>query len=135
MGSTELEPAGGYDELVDLLDDVRAARGLSLEWFEQLTGLCGDHAQKILGPARVKLLTPWILDAMLPALGVKLALVDDPEAIAAMQHRYPPRVDRNVRKHQWRCSRRVLDRARPVILQELIEAAAQARTECEKKRA
>ncbi|MET4242715.1 hypothetical protein [Bradyrhizobium sp. RT10b] len=131
MSSTELEPAASYDELVDALDDVRAARGLSLEWLEQLSGLCGDHAQKILGPAREKFLTPWILDAILPVLGVKLAIVDDPEAIAAMKHRYEPRFESNVRNHHWRVSRRILDRARPQILEEIVQelsAAAAAAT-------
>lgn len=119
--STELEPAGCYDELVDALDDVRIARGLSFEALEGLAGLASDHAQKCLGPARAKKLTPMVLDALLPALGVRLALIDDPQAIAAIERRWEQRAETNVRRNDWRVSRRLLDRARPFLLQEIIQ--------------
>lgn len=82
---TELEPASCYDELVDLLDAVRCARGLSFEQLDELGGLASDHAQKALGPARAKRLTPLLIDTLLPALGVRLAVVDDPAAIASIE--------------------------------------------------
>src|SRR5438128_2398862 len=129
----DLEPAGCYDELVDMLDDVRVARGLSFERLDELSGLSEDHAQKILGPARVKPLSRMALDVLLPTLGVRLAIVDDPQAITSIG---PRRDESNVRKNTWRVSRRILDRARPVILQELIEnltTAAAAAAECLKK--
>jgi hypothetical protein len=127
----DLEPAGCYDELVDLLDDVRVVRGLSFEALTELSGLAIDHAQKIMGPARVKVLSPMALDVLLPTLGVRIALVPDPEAIAAMQGKWECRDESNVRKGNWRVSRRILDRARPVILQEIaanLAAAAAAAT-------
>lgn len=133
MSSTELEPAGCYDELVDLLDDVRCARGLSFEQLDELSGLASDHAQKCLGPARAKMLTPLLIDTLLPVLGVRLAVVDDPAAIASVEQRWSRRDEASVRRNDWRVSRRLLDRARPVILQELIEAAAIARDERGKK--
>lgn len=80
-----LQPAGCYDELVELIDDVRIARGLSFDQLEDLGGIARNHAQKALGPARVKPLSRMLLDALLPTLGVRIALVDDPEAIASMQ--------------------------------------------------
>jgi hypothetical protein len=133
----DLEPAGCYDELVDLLDSVRIARGLSFQRLDELSGLASDHAQKALGPARVKTLSAMMLDALLPTLGVRLVAVDDQEAIAAIEHRWERRDEQSVRLHTRRVSRRLLDRARPVILQELIEnltTAAAAATEDLQKR-
>src|SRR6478672_2596407 len=81
-----------------------------------------------MGPARVKRLSVTMLDAFLPALGIRLAIVDDPAAIASMERRWEQRCESNVRSG-CRISRRLLDRARPVILQELIDAAALARAQ------
>ena len=115
-----MPPAGCYDELVDLLDEVRVARGLSFELLEELGGIASDHAQKALGPARVKFVTPMLLDTLLTTLGVRLAIVDDPVAIAAIEHRWERRDQTNVRTCQ-RVSRRIVDRARPVVLQGVID--------------
>jgi hypothetical protein len=130
-----LEPAGCYDELVDLLDDTRVARGLSFEHLEELGGLASNHAQKALGPARAKPLTPMLIDTLLSVLGIRLAIVDDPEAIASMEGRWEQRNESNVRRNQ-RVSQRILNRARPVILQEVVDALAGARVRafcCNKK--
>lgn len=119
-----LQAAGGHDELIDLLSDVRAARGLSCQHLDELIGLTPGHVNKILSPRREKGLSPTIFDALLPALGIRLAAVDDAEAIAQMQGRWEPRDETNVRHRGWRVSARTLARARPVILQEIIETLA-----------
>ncbi|MGY4437056.1 hypothetical protein ACVWWO_009533 [Bradyrhizobium sp. F1.13.1] len=128
--STGIEPASCYDELVDMLDDVRVARGLSFELLEELGGLASDHAQKALGPARAKLLSPMLLDTLLPVLGVRLAIVDDPQAIASIERRWEHRDETNVRKNNWRVSRRILDRARPHILREIAQTLTAAAAAC-----
>jgi hypothetical protein len=122
----DIEPAGSYDEIVDLLDRVRIARGLSFERLDELSGLASDHAQKALGPARAKSLSPMLIDALLPTLGVRLVAIDDPEAIAAIERRWEHRDETNVRVHKRRVSRRLLDRARPVILEEFAARLALA---------
>ena len=83
-----------------------------------MSGLASDHAQKALGPPRAKFLSPILIDALLPTLGVRLVAIDDPEAIAAIERRWEQRDETNVREHKRRVSRRLLDRARPEILEE-----------------
>ncbi|MGV7215898.1 hypothetical protein [Bradyrhizobium sp. UFLA05-112] len=117
----DLQPAGSYDEFVDLFGDVRVARGLSCERVDDICGLTRGHTNKVLGPRREKRLSPMLIDTYLPAFGIRLAVVDDPEAIARMQGRWEARDEANVRyEFGDRISRRLLDRARPHILQEII---------------
>jgi hypothetical protein len=118
-----LEPATSFDELIDALGEMRVKRKLSYANLDELVGLTRGHSEKILGPARVRGLSPVIFDALLPALGIRLAVIEDPEAIAAMARRWEPRDESNVRNSQ-RISRRLLDRARPFVLQELAGAIA-----------
>lgn len=125
---TRWQPAGGYDELCDLLDEVRAQRGLSFERIDELCGFTRGMAQKILGPSRDRLLSRLAIDTILPVLGIRLAAEDDPVAISAIQPRWEQRVQRNVRANSLRVSRRVLDRARPLIIQEVIAQLAAAAT-------
>jgi hypothetical protein len=120
---SNLEPATSFDEMIDLIGATRVARGLSYATLDELVGLTRGHSEKILGPARVRGLSPVIFDALLPALGIRFAVISDPEAIARMQKRWEPRDESNVRNSQ-RISRRLLDRARPFVLQELAGAIA-----------
>jgi hypothetical protein len=123
----DIESASSYDEFLDLLGDVRIARGLSCEHLDHLIGLTKGHTNKILSPRREKGLSPAVLDGFLTSLAIRLTVVEDPEALARMQGRWEHRDETNVRKRGWRVSRRLLNRARPVVLQELIDAATAAR--------
>ena len=87
------------------------------------------------GQQALKPLTPMLIDTLLAVLGIRLAIVDDPEAIASMEGRWEQRNESNVRRNQ-RVSQRILNRARPVILQEVVDALAGARDRafcCNKK--
>ena len=77
-----------------------------------------------MGPARAKPLSPLLIDTLLPVLGIRLVIVDDPEAIAAIEGRWERRDETNVRACQ-RVSRRIVDRARPVVLRGIIELLQQ----------
>jgi hypothetical protein len=70
-----------------------------------------------------------VLDALLPTLGVQLLLVEDPQTAMRMQDVWQNRSELNVR-HRHRVSARLLDRARPVIIQEIIEGLQQRAQPC-----
>lgn len=119
-------PVHCWEDLVDRFGDWRVARQLSLAAVDDLAGLTLGHTEKILGPSRAKGLTQMTFDLFLPTLGLQLLLVEDPDAAASIAARWERRDERAVRQSQ-RVSRKLLDRARPVIIQELIEAAEAAR--------
>lgn len=121
-----IEAADCFDGIIDLLGDVREARGLSCQRVDEIIGVTGGLTNKILGPRREKGLSPMMLDGFLTTFAIKLVAVDDPEAIARMAGRWELRDETSVRQ-SLRISRRLLRRARPVILQEVIlQLAAEA---------
>jgi hypothetical protein len=121
-----VEPVRSWEDLVDRIGDWREARGLAYSTVDALAGLASGHSSFILGPSRTKGLSPMTFDLFTQILGVQFLLVEDPAAVAKIEHRWEPRTETHVRT-SGRVSRKILDRARPVILKELIDAAAAAR--------
>jgi hypothetical protein len=87
-------------EIRSYADLVRALRfrhhelNVSLHTLDQLAGLPLGYCAKILGPGQVKHLGPISLQSLLGALGCRLQLVEDPEAMARIRDRLIPRTFR-----------------------------------------
>jgi hypothetical protein len=121
-----VEPARTWDEFLDRLGSWREQRGLSFEALDNLAGVARSYSGHILNPSRRKPLPPMMMDLLLQILGVQLLVVEDPAAVAKIEHRWEARSETHVHIN-GRVSQKLLDRARPLILQELIAAAAAAR--------
>jgi hypothetical protein len=120
-----LEPARTWDEFLDRLGSWREQRGLSFEALDNLAGVAKSYSGQIPSPARRKPLTPMMMELLLQILGIQLLVVEDPAAVANIVHRWGPRTETHVRT-SGQVSQKLLNRARPFILQELITAAAAA---------
>lgn len=77
--------------LVEALRTAQVERELSYELLDAVSGLQAGYTAKILGPAQSKRLGPVSTFPLLGALGKALAIVDDPEQIAAVQGRWKQR--------------------------------------------
>ena len=113
-----------------LLEAFRArkeALELSNATIDELGGLCAGHADKVLGPSRIKGLSTMTLDVLLGVLALKLVVVEYPEAAARIVDRWGIRSKPHVRARCSRVSMKVLESARPVILKELSAKAAEGR--------
>lgn len=77
--------------LVEALRTAQVERELSYELLDAVSGLQNGYTAKILGPLQSKRLGPVSTFPLLGALGKALAIVDDPEQIAAVQGRWVKR--------------------------------------------
>jgi hypothetical protein len=90
-------------EAHDLLDLHHACRqradqlNVSRQTIDEVAGLTPGHASKLLASAPSRHLGPISLGLILRALGLKLVVVDDPEALAAVRDRLTPRNAKQVR--------------------------------------
>lgn len=84
-------PIRSMDGLVEALRSTQVERELSYEVIDELSGLQSGYTAKILGPKQSKRLGPVSTFPLLGALGKALAIVDDPEQIAAVQGRWKRR--------------------------------------------
>jgi hypothetical protein len=112
-----------------VLDAVRARQNelaLSNESLEDLAGFCGGTVNKYLGPSREKMpgLAPLYL--MLQAMGLGLAIVEDPEATKRMAGRWTRRHEGSIHDN-GRLAQVALRRARPIVMTELARMGAAAR--------
>jgi hypothetical protein len=100
--------AGSYEELIGILRQRKLELDVSFTVLELIGGLASGHAAKILGPGPVhsKHLGPTSLALILGALGVRLALVEDPAAMARIRSRLVPRVHAGGEFHGVRHLRR-----------------------------
>jgi hypothetical protein len=95
--------------------------GLSNEALEELCGMTRGHADKILGPSRVKTLSKYTLDVLLSALAVQLIPTPDPDREARLCGRYERRNETQVRR-LGRVSDAVMQRVRPHLFRALGKA-------------
>lgn len=70
-----------YDELHAALRERAAELGISRLELDAVAGLAHGHAGKILGLAQVKKLGPVSMPLVLEALAVRLALIEDAQAL------------------------------------------------------
>lgn len=92
---------------------------------DEIAGLPAGYSGKLLGPAQVKNFGPMSFIVMPKSLGLCLALVEDPNALARVKDRYIPRQRVNSRNgNQARpLGKRILDRVRPSIIHEFCKRA------------
>lgn len=77
-----------YDDLHQALRARADHIGVTRLGLDEITGLTSGHSGKLLAPTKIKRLGPISFDLMLPALGLKLLLVEDAEIVAKMQLRW-----------------------------------------------
>lgn len=124
MGSTGLEPLAVIRTQGDMLDALRTARvmrNLSNEVCDERCGLTRGHVDKCLGPTEAKKVSGMMFDVLTAFFAVKFIMVRDLEAEAQMAAKWEGRDTSNVRVSQNRMGKYFLDRARPVLQEQLQE--------------
>lgn len=77
-----------YDDLHRALRERADEINIPRTAIDELTGLADGYAGKVLGQGKTKKLGALSFSAMLEVLGLKLLLVEDPELVERMQHRW-----------------------------------------------
>jgi hypothetical protein len=93
LGAIITDYAGLLAVLRRRADQLRLSR-ISLD---TLTGLADGHSAKLLAPAHSKILGEKSFGAMLEALGLRLVVEEDPQALAKYAARCEPRAEHQVR--------------------------------------
>lgn len=117
-----------YHGLVAALRRRKNDLNLSDVTVDELANLAAGHTGKLLGAAEVKRLGPLSLFAICYALSVKVALVEDPEAMEKIaefgeKRKRPPYATLEARA----LGTTALSRVRPAVLSELSKLGNQAR--------
>jgi hypothetical protein len=88
-----------YDDLIAALRARKDELDISFLELDFIGGLTSGHSSKLLAPVRpyMKCLGPVSLGLILGALGLRLLVVEDPEALARVRGRY---VKRYVSRHK-----------------------------------
>jgi hypothetical protein len=82
------------DDLQSLTNAIRRRvdeLGITLDTLEVLSGITAGYASKCLSDPPMRRATPWTWFLMLQALGLKVALIEDPAAVEKMRRRWLPR--------------------------------------------
>jgi Cobalamin synthesis protein cobW C-terminal domain len=84
-------PVSNYDELINVLIARRDELRVSHETIDAIAGWADGMTSKALGPARRKTIGMQSLWLALPALGLRLEVVEDEDATRRMARRWVPR--------------------------------------------
>lgn len=116
-----------YDSLIEAFRTIKDRRGLSFAMVDDLAGLTRGHSEKILGQSQTKGLSPIMLQTFLDIFAVKLVMVVDEDAEQRMAGRWERRDEGRVRVDAHRVSKKLMERARPLVFKEMSAKAALAR--------
>jgi hypothetical protein len=89
--------ASDYAGLLTVLRQRADALRVSRETIDEIAGWADGYASKLLAPACSKALGARSLGPLLEVLGVKLAVLEDPAAMARFEKRRTPRAEWQVR--------------------------------------
>lgn len=87
----------GYDDLHAALRARAEELLLSRQTVDEVAGLTAGYAAKLLAPKPMKILGPMSFGSLLGALGLKLVVVEDAEAMAKYAHNRVERTENMVR--------------------------------------
>lgn len=87
---TPLATIDSYEDLHQALRQRREALNISFETLDRAGALTSGHSSKLLSPSKIKRATFATLDFLLPALGLKLALIEDAQALEQL-NKFPTR--------------------------------------------
>jgi hypothetical protein len=87
MSDTALAEVRSWRDLHEALRRRAESLDISRATLDDVSGLCSGYSAKILAPTPIRSLGRISLDALLGALGCKLVLVEDGEALARVEPR------------------------------------------------
>jgi len=107
------DSAENYESLVEALKRRAGELEISYSDLDAIAGLPAGFAGKFMGPSSVKRLGPLSLFTVLPALGLKLTLAVDPDALRRYAQRGPRRHGKQARMGNLAalCGKRTMHRA------------------------
>jgi hypothetical protein len=116
-----LGEARNFDEMVEIFSATRQRIGLSNAHTDELANVAHGGADKVLGPTRAKQLGPLTFAALNWAFAVKWICVVDADQLAVMEQYWKDRQRQvsHVRPEPVRVSKKILERAKPILLKEL----------------
>ena len=112
----------------DLIDALRAAktmRNVSNRWCDEIGDLADGQTDKVLGPSGAKGLSSFLFGMYHRLFAVRLVMVIDPDMERIMRPKWEGRDVKQVRVETGRISKKLVERARPFVFEELKELARQ----------
>lgn len=117
-----------YDALIEAMRGRLVELNITHATLDRITGLPGGYAGKVLGDARVRSLGPVSFGLLLQALGLKLAVLEDVEAVERMAIRWEERARPDYNANRIASvGKSTIRRMFPVIQAEIAKRASDAR--------
>ena len=116
-----------YDDLVEALRTIKAIHGLSNAWCDEIGGLTTGHTDKVLGPSGTKGLSRMTMDVFFQLFAVSLEMRIDIDQARKMEARWEQRESGRIHVDDNRVSKKVLQKAKPLVMQAHMKAANAAR--------
>ena len=110
----------------DLIEGLRAAkamRNVSNKWCDDIGWLADGQTDKVLGPSGAKGLSPFLFGMYHRLFAVRLVMVVDPDMERIMRPKWEGRDVKQVRVETGRVSKKLIERTRPLVFEELSELA------------
>lgn len=107
------------DDLVEAFRARKDALGLSNRFCDEVGGLSSGHTDKVIGPSRKKQLSAMIFDLFCELFAVEFHMSENLDAAARMESRWEAREARNVRVENGRVSKKLVERAKPLVAKEM----------------
>lgn len=117
----------GYDDLVEAFRIIKDRLGLSNAKCDELAGLVEGHTDKLLGPTGAKSLSRATVSRFCTVFAVKLEMKIDIDQAARMNGRWEARDASNVRPGGPKLSKKLLERAKPLVLKAAGRCGAEKR--------
>jgi hypothetical protein len=109
-------PIRTQDDLIEALRAVKDRLGLSNTWCDDVGGFTRGQTDKVLGPSRAKGLSPMLFATYCSLFAVRLEMVVDLDQARVMEARWEGRDKSNVRMDLGRISKKLVERAKPLVL-------------------
>ncbi|MGY8660944.1 hypothetical protein Q3C01_01080 [Bradyrhizobium sp. UFLA05-109] len=111
-----------YPELVEAFRAIKDRLGLSNKFVDDACDYADGITDKLLGPSHTKTINALSFSMFCAVFAVRFEMKVDLEAVRKMEARWEGRETRKVAPPDSVLSKKLLDKARPIILRELAEA-------------
>lgn len=116
-----------YDDLIDAFRARKAEIGLSNEECERLGGVTKGHIDKMIGPSRIRNLTPMMFDLFCEMFAIEFHMKPNIEAAERMESRWERRDVSRVHVDTHTIGKALIERVKPALFKEIAARLTEGR--------
>lgn len=119
-----------HQDVTEVFRMMQQRLGLTNSFIDDVGGLTSGHTDKILGPSESKRWGPTTFDLFCEMFAIEFRVYVDTAALARMEAVWEKRVRAPEWSHTHRVSKKLIEKAKPIIFSEMGKLSAPARMAC-----